>query len=438
MRLVWLLGAWFLLSAFGPKPQLFEPPPADASQPRTLLVFLDGTRNDSGTNTNIHKLFRAVVDDRTANARADTIAFYIEGVGTGYRVIGVATGWGISHRVRQAYGWLLHHRRPGDRIAIFGFSRGAYSARILASMLQHAGLPAQPVTDRARALAMADALFDAVKQRQATAATRMANARRAAARRGDPPLIPHVPIAFLGLWDTVEALGDPTDDPALVDLPNTRYGDQLCNVEQAAHAVAADDNRAAVYRPVLLTGPHLLADCPQGAGQGGIDGRVQEVWFTGAHSDVGGSEAGDYRGRQLGGVTLNWMLAQPAIGPGGMALLPPDTRFPENPMDASGNGFRSTPIGKAQPRSLAIRQRSVDRLYNGGMIKLHPSVISNVQQRARQPHEFDWVAAFPSCFDIANAMAVFRQAQPGCPLQPLAQPLPAQPETVAAPGSTLP
>ncbi len=434
MRLLWLLGAWFMLSAFGPKPLLFEPLPTDAGQPRTLLVFLDGTRNDPGTNTNIHKLFRAVIDDRTANTRTDISAFYIEGVGTGYRVIGAATGWGISHRVRQAYGWLLHHWRPGDRIAIFGFSRGAYSARILASMLQHAGLPAQPVADRGRALAMADALFDAVKQRQATAATRIADAQRAADRGKFPPLTPHVPIAFLGLWDTVEALGDPTDDPALVDLPNTRYGDQLCNVEQAAHAVAADDNRAAIYRPVLLTGPHLLADCPQGAGQGGMDARVQEVWFTGAHSDVGGSEAGDYRVRRLGGVTLNWMLAHPALGPNGLDLIRLAQPFPENPLDASGNGFKSTPVGKPQPRSLAIRQRAVDRLYNGGMIRLHPSVLSNLQQRPRLPHEFDWAAAFPSCFDLASGTSVFRLVQPGCPLQPLG----AAAVAASVPASTLP
>jgi uncharacterized protein (DUF2235 family) len=419
MRHLWLLGVWFFLSAFGPSPQLFDPPPGDPAQPRTLLVFLDGTRNDQASNTNVHKLYDAVVTARTAAGKTDTAAFYIEGVGTGYRLIGAATGWGISYRVRQAYAWLLQRWRPGDRIAIFGFSRGAYSARILASLLQHAGLPAQPLTDRQRALAMADVLFDAVKQRKATAATRMDNARRAAMRRRYPPLQAHVPIAFMGLWDTVEALGDPTDDPALVDLPNTRYGDQLCNVERAAHAVAADDNRATVYRPVLLTGAHLLADCPQGPGTGGIDARVEEVWFTGAHSDVGGSEVGDYAKRRLGGVTLNWMLAEP----GAADLLAGIAPFPANPADVSGNGYDATkPIGKPISRTLAVRQRTIDHLYNAGRIKVHSSVIQNLAKRPRALHELDWASLFPACFATAGGRATFRPDQPCCPLGVVADP----------------
>lgn len=413
MKRLLLIGTWLLLSAFGPAPRIFDPLAAPGapppSGPRTLLVFMDGTRNDPGSNTNVYKLFRAVVTDRATTGRVDTAAFYIEGVGTGADIAGAVAGVGFAQRVQQAYAWLLRTWRPGDHIAIFGFSRGAYSGRAVAGMLEYGGLPAQPIADRDRSVAMASSLFFAIKERKASAARRLQKAREVAANKGYPVLTPHIPVTFMGLWDTVEALGDPFDGANLYDLPNTRYGDQLCNVEHAAHAISADDNRNRTYRPVLLTGGHLLADCPGGAGNGVIDTRVDEVWFTGAHSDVGGSEAGSYRQRQLGGVTLNWMLSRATA----LVLLPGAAPFPARPLDSSGDGYRSAPIGGRLARTLAIRQRMTDGLYRSGHVVIHQSVVDNLAARRRAPYELDWAGQFPECFQSSGTTALYRNG-PGC------------------------
>jgi uncharacterized protein (DUF2235 family) len=423
MKRLLLIGAWLLLSAFGPAPRIFDPLTAPGAPPPppgpcTLLVFMDGTSNNPATNTNVYKLFTAVVADRTKTGARDTAAFYIEGVGTGLRFIGAATGWGLSYRVRQAHAWLMQTWRPDDRIVIFGFSRGAFSARALAGMLEYAGLPAEPVTDRRQAQAMADALFAAVKQDGAPAAQRRESVLETLKRNHFPPLKPHVPVAFMGLWDTVEAMGNPLAGRNPYDLPNANYGDQLCNVAKAAHALSADDNRNRSYRPVLLTGAHLLADCPDA---GDIDARVSEVWFTGAHSDVGGKETKKYAGWKLGGVALNWMLAEAAP----LQLFGDITPFPQDPLAISGNGQAAFSDLKAMSRTLAIQQRIVDGLYLAGYIAVHQSVIDNLKARQRQPYEFDWAATFPKCFDRTGPTAIFRE-QPGCRIRRVNTP-PAQP-----------
>ena len=146
-----------------------------------------------------------------------------------------------------------------------------------------------------------------------------------------------VKVKVLGLWDSVEALGLPdlrqkvtlsfNSKPPHVDVdnPNKRYGEKLCNVEWAFHAMSIDDNRATTFTPLLISRSHLFARCPfvndgnKKASKsttfysplldekGNVKaGHLQEVWFSGAHSDVGGG----YLSGSLSNVSLNWMLAQ--------------------------------------------------------------------------------------------------------------------------------
>jgi uncharacterized protein (DUF2235 family) len=247
------------------------------------------------------------------------------------------------------------------------------------------------VTDRKQAQAMADHLFTAVKAKEAKAADRRGRVQATLQKYHHPAMVARVPVMFLGLWDTVEAMGNPLAGSNPYDLPSKNYGDQLCNVTRAAHALSADDNRNRSYRPVLLTGAHLLADCPDA---GGIDAGVSEVWFTGDHSDIGGKEAGKHKNRQLGGVTLNWMLA--AAAP--FDLLPGHAPFPQTPDAVSGNGQDSLPDGKAQARAAAIRLRTADRLYRSAMIDVPASVLLNLEVRPRAGHEFEWGRQLPRLF----------------------------------------
>ena len=305
---------------------------------RMIAIFFDGTHNDASSDTNVKKLHSLV----SLQDGKPISTLYIEGVGTGTDVLGMGAGLGIGARVRVAYAFLLDNYRPGDRIYIFGFSRGAYSARMLVSLLYHAGFPAKVVAGGnppVDSKEIADIVFDAVKEEPHeispfTEPKKQERVRRALVAKGlepDPELDKAasgakenkaVSVEVLGLWDTVEALGIPDWGAKIVDklggtpyVPNVdhanpRYGDKLCNVHHAFHALALDDNREWVFTPQLMTRRHLFNGCTPKRESPILDGakvrkgHLHEVWFAGAHSDVGGG----YADSLLSGISLNWMI----------------------------------------------------------------------------------------------------------------------------------
>lgn len=338
----------------GYKPRGFEVPAANSTSSaatatstyttvsapaaRKIVIFFDGTANDEGSDTNVKRLHSLI----TLKNRDDIASLYILGVGTNFDSVGAITGAGINARVKLAYEFILDHYQPpdgttlADEIYIFGFSRGAFTARILATMLNFAGIvkewPAQNNIRRYTPKELADLVHKATFPGYG-----QGNADRTPNR---PVKLKHdlnalglesvvnketgdiaVPVKVLGLWDTVEALGLPPvidnlrvrflSQPPVINLdePNPRYGEKLCNVERAYHALSIDDNRATIFTPLLLSRAHMFKGCLPGKGM--LDGKgnikneaLQEVWFSGAHSDVGGG----YSTGDLSGLSLNWML----------------------------------------------------------------------------------------------------------------------------------
>lgn len=374
-------------------------PPANASlTPRKLAVFFDGTANDEASHTNISKLHNLV----SLQARCDVNTLYVEGVGTDAKLVGGATGLGIGYRVREAYAWLgeNYDATRGDSIFVFGFSRGAYSARILAAMVYAAGVPdLRRVPHRAVDRGV-EAVYDAYKGEQDSLAVRARRSAAAMARigwRAAP-----ADVVFLGLFDTVEALGIAT--PFLgriwptgqhVEDTNERYGDQLCNVKRAAHAMSLDDNRAFIFTPKLLTRAHLTQQCPN-RDSIDLDRVVNEVWFSGAHSDVGGT-----KGTELDDVPLNWMIRE--LAP--YALMRADTVYADpfgrmsNPLATWGRrrlyGYRK--------RDIAEFIDSTDTRYNSARLKVHASVIRRLAADTIPRHwwQSEWHAhrVFAPCFE---------------------------------------
>lgn len=382
--------------------------------PQKLVIFFDGTNNDEQSDTNIKKLHSLI----TLQNRNDISALYIEGVGAGGKVLGMGTGWGIQARVKMAYTFLLENYRPNDEIFIFGFSRGAYAGRILASLLYHAGIPNVRSDKSITSAEISNIVYAAVKGDNKSAEKRRKDVEQAFSDEGlsASPLVA-VPVSVLGLWDTVEALGLP-DWPAIIldklnfqdykvdiDNPNKRYGDQLCNVKRVFHAVSIDDDRERVFTPLLLTRDHLLKHCSPSLGKPflkDID-EVDEVWFSGAHSDVGGG----YQDSLLSGVSLNWMIKNLKKNPE-TDLLPRDATVPEDRFGSSHDpesGFWS-PIYHAQSRD--IRKYAASGHYNNKKIKLHPSVIERLDRINPKSNEYNWMKsksneddrnAYPECFD---------------------------------------
>jgi uncharacterized protein (DUF2235 family) len=322
----------------------------------------------------------------------------------------MTTGAGIGSRVRLAYEFLLQNYRDGDKVYIFGFSRGAYSARILSSLLYHAGLPRYDWSDSQRdppipsllsSKEMAEAVYDAVKEEYSPGEEDLRRSRTGGSlankniKQGDP-----IAVEVLGVWDTVEALGYPDwgskilhklrvrQHVADVGNANPRYGDTLCNVRHAFHAVAIDDNREWIFTPLLLTQRHLFSNCLPMADvilrDGTIQtGRLQEVWFAGAHSDVGGG----YADSLLSGVSLTWMIGR-LQGMG--KLLPQGASVRQDPHGTShnpeGGGF--APIYHAVNRNLVAYAQD-PRTLPGYAHKLcvHPEVFSRRSIALPKAHE---------------------------------------------------
>lgn len=392
-----------------PRPKILAPV-VERNEPRMLVVFFDGTSNDETSDTNIEKLHSLV----TLQNRREISTFYVEGVGTNGKVIGMATGLGIKYRVILAYKYLAENYRKGDKVYLFGYSRGAYAARILASLLYHAGLPEQPLSTLEKDKKYNDhfgaLIYDAFKA-EVTSDDRKSAVNKAVFDNDLPHLNP-VEVTFMGLWETVEALGLP-DGQENIDEPSRRYGDQLCNVRRAAHALALDDNRAREFTPILLTRKHLVCQCKKDINgrdwkadpksiQERLNETVREVWFTGAHSDVGGG----YLNSLLSGVSLNWMISQ-IPGEGKDSLLALGAGVREDPDENVHDPEKGLLWGALYKRLLRnFAAYTTDSPYNNGKMKVHSTVILRLQKPERletpisAPRESQWLlpAIFQSCF----------------------------------------
>src|SRR6186997_1837068 len=201
---------------------------------KRLVVCCDGTWNDSdnGTGyTNVSRLAWAIqpVDKRDGKEIAQ-IVFYQSGVGTegsfASKVTGAALGVGLAHNVRDAYTFICHNYCEGDEIFLFGFSRGAYTARSVGGLIGFAGLIGKQDLDRFFEL------WNAFKDRNSDALKTFAKRHQ------------NVPIKCIGVWDTVGSVGIP-EDLAKFDLFFKRYygfhnTDLGQYVEHAFHALDAD------------------------------------------------------------------------------------------------------------------------------------------------------------------------------------------------------
>lgn len=249
------------------------------------VIILDGTMSslEPGRETNAGLIFRLLTE---AGQSAQRTVYYEQGLQwEGWRrVINVAQGKGLSRQIRRAYGWLASHYRPGDRIFLFGYSRGAYGVRSLAGVIDQVGLvKREHATERGVLLAWRH-------YRTNPGST----AARAFQRRFCHQ---DAPIEMVGVFDTVKALG--LRLPILwmlTDKRNAFHNPHLgTGVRHGFHALARDETRA-VYQPVLWQSPKNWP------------GNVEQVWFRGAHGDIGGQLGKNQRSRPLSNIPLVWML----------------------------------------------------------------------------------------------------------------------------------
>lgn len=262
---------------------------------KNIVVCLDGTWNHPDqivdgkpADTNVYKLFKSLA------VSAGQLPFYDDGVGVAGtpidKLAGGAIGDGLFGKIKDGYTRIAHSYQAGDQIFIFGFSRGAYTARSLAGMVSVCGLP-DP--DRFTDQATEDAFvaYRTRTNRQPLLAALQANYGNGIGGPGAG----NVEIACVGVWDTVGSLGIPGD--LFQDINTQIYGfldtSLHPDVKAAFHAISIDERR--------FEFPPTLWDPTPAPGQ-----TLEQVWFAGNHGDVGGGwpETG------LSDLTLGWMMAR--------------------------------------------------------------------------------------------------------------------------------
>jgi uncharacterized protein (DUF2235 family) len=266
------------------------------SDNKRIALFLDGTWNTVNDNTNVWRM-KSLCAINTAQ-----VCYYSAGVGTqhGERLSGGMFGLGLDAEVIQAYEWLMENYTLGDRIYVFGFSRGAFTARSLSGFISKCGLL------KAGAPVSLNQLYARYRKGAAVNTIR--------ALKNHPPAIlsiedqwlkeysMDIPIFFQGVFDTVGALGVPFGNIPIISRSNYSFldTDLRINNDRAYHALAIDEHReafaATLWTKTVVRGADTYPPRP-------LD-EVEQRWFVGAHADVGGG----YENGLLAQIPLKWLM----------------------------------------------------------------------------------------------------------------------------------
>ena len=268
---------------------------------RRIAFCADGTWDTVTNDTNVYRISKAIVA-----IPGEQYSFYDDGVGSDgtpiEKLLGGAFGDGLFQKIKEGYSTISSVYEAGDEVFIFGFSRGAYTARSLAGMIAACGLPTKnPDTN------LVNTAFQAYRNKDKRAAI--------LATLGAYGLVP-AKMTMVGVWDTVGSLGIPAIFGAVSLLQygflDTSLNPQILN---AYHAVAVDERRQEF--------PATLWSSPPAQGQ-----VLEQVYLCGVHCDVVGGYADDAgTGTALSDITFSWMMAKAqALGlvfdPGVLAAYP--------------------------------------------------------------------------------------------------------------------
>lgn len=340
--------------------------------PRRLIALFDGTWNKATTRTNVERLWKLVAPQDAAGR--EQVCHYIAGVGVKPGLqhwLGGAFGLGLSGNVKDGYQWLSQTWQQGDEIWLFGFSRGAYTARSLGGLIRKCGLIRPGAGGRVTGAAV-DAAYayyrNGVKPGvpvNGVDPTRVWRAERHARE---------VVIRFIGVWDTVGALGIP-GVASWFPFARSRYAfhdTELSKIVQYAYQALALDEHRADFKPAKWTRPQASLGPGESATQWKPEQiEVEQRWFIGAHSDVGGGEKSDGAGHSpdtLPEITLAWMQAR-AKG-AGLAFSEAFVPAAGAELDVPNDSY-----GKFMFGLYGIFKRPFERVIGGGVNEtIDPSV----------------------------------------------------------------
>ena len=327
---------------------------------KRIVFCADGTWDGTSNNTNVYKLFNSLL------ITADQVPYYDTGVGSNgtpiEQLVGGAFGLGLFQKIKDGYTKIAQVYEAGDEVFLFGFSRGAYTARSLAGMIAICGLPTKNFDGN-----LIDTAFQAYRNKDQRAAL--------LATLGAYGMF-DAKLTMVGVWDTVGSLGIPSViggvAPLLYGFLDTSLHPDVLNAYQAL----AIDERRIEFPPTLWTG-------------GPSPGQTMEqIWFCGCHSDVGGgvSAGADDEGTTLSDITLGWMMQHAAalgaeIDPATLAkyTIPLQSKYALDEIHPSWTPLYGFPKGRtiapdsSFSNSVAVRCQN-DTSYRPGNVTLENGV----------------------------------------------------------------
>jgi uncharacterized protein (DUF2235 family) len=329
---------------------------------KRIVICFDGTWNkpadeklpaDKRIETNVSRFYESVKENAADGIKQ--LKWYDEGVGTQWydKFIGGAIGAGLEFNIIQGYEFLAKQYEAGDEVYVLGFSRGAYTARSFVGMIRNCGLVKNELLGFR--VAMAYGIYR----------TRDDGPDSSTAQRFKSMFSREIAIKFLGVWDTVGALGIPLHLLAKFNGKFYEFHDTRLSaiVKNAFHAIAVDEHR--LDYDVCLWNPDAKPEQT-----------LEQRWFVGAHCDVGGG----YADRRLSDVTLRWM--QDKASGLGLALAPMEVQ-PNNymgPFTDSYAQFLDGLYAKEHPR----HYRTIGSTKFG-----NEAVNDSVQKRRKEDHSYE-------------------------------------------------
>lgn len=271
---------------------------------KRIAIFLDGTWNTVDDNTNVWRLKSLCADQYLGGPQQ--VTYYDIGV-NGF--VGGTVGKGLGDNIKEAYKWLIDVYSPNDEIFIFGFSRGAFTARSLAGLITKYGVlkPGAPLS--------INQIYDRYERANDETIWKLCAQMDEGSRTVESCSLEErwlvkysmrVPIKMVGVWDTVGKVGVPFGDiPGISSSALGFFHTGLrVWIENAYHALAIDEHRGA-FPPTLWTvrkphDPKAIVAKPRSLSS------VEQRWFAGAHGNVGGGNASDL----LAQIPLRWIMSK--------------------------------------------------------------------------------------------------------------------------------
>jgi len=344
--------------------------------PRRLIVLFDGTWNKARTHTNVERLWRLIAPADVSGIEQNCL--YIPGVGVKpgiTHLLGGAFGLGLSANIEDGYRWLALNWGEGDEIWLFGFSRGAYTARSAGGMIRKCGLLKPDVTGDVSKHAVGDA-YDFYRN-DVHPDDPQAVAYRAQHSR-------EIPIHFIGVWDTVGALGIP-DVASWFPFSRKRYrfhDTELSKIVRFAYQALALDEHRADFKPSKWTRlPQNLAPGESVTDKKPMQIDVEQRWFVGAHADVGGGEKTDGAGHHpnpLPDLPLAWL--QQKARDAGLAFKETFVPLPDAELGTPNDSY-----GQFMYGIYKLFKKPIQRTFDAGV---NETVDESVWQRWRQVGDY--------------------------------------------------